>query len=108
MLDTNTMRAIGRLIARQARKQAPEAVANDVIDLGPLLAPWKAGTMASPVAYAAGDVRTYNGQPMEMRTGAYAPRGIRLGAWRCGKPVGQLPRDGRGACAAMGTAYRGA
>lgn len=63
MLDTNTMRAIGRLIARQARKQAPEAAANDVIDLGPLLAPWKAGTMDSPVAYAAGDVRTYNGQP---------------------------------------------
>lgn len=33
MLDTNTMRAIGRLIARQARKQAPEAAANDVIEL---------------------------------------------------------------------------
>lgn len=63
MLDTNTMRAIGRLIARQARKQVPEAAANDVIDLGPLLEPWKAGTSESPIDYTVGDVRTYNNQP---------------------------------------------
>lgn len=63
MLDTNTMRAIGKLIARQARKQAPEAAANEVIELGPLLAPWKAGTSESPIDYAVGDVRTYNSQP---------------------------------------------
>lgn len=63
MLDTNTMRAIGRLAARQARTQAKEATANEVIDLGPLLEPWKAGTAESPIDYAAGDVRTYNGQP---------------------------------------------
>lgn len=63
MLDTNTMRAIGRLIARQARKQAPEAAANDVIDLGPLLEPWESGTAESPIDYAVGDVRTYNNQP---------------------------------------------
>ena len=63
MPDTNTMRAIGRLIARQARKQAPEATANDVIDLGPLLEPWKAGTSESPIDYTVGDVRAYNNQP---------------------------------------------
>lgn len=63
MLDTNTMRAIGRLIALQARKQVLEAAANDVIDLGPLLEPWKAGTSESPIDYTVGDVRTYNNQP---------------------------------------------
>lgn len=57
------MRAIGRLAARQARTQAKEATANEVIDLGPLLEPWKAGTAESPIDYALGDVRTYNNQP---------------------------------------------
>lgn len=63
MLDTNTMRAIGRLIARHARKQAPESAANEVIDLGPLLEPWKAGTSESPLDYTMGDVWMHNGQP---------------------------------------------
>ena len=63
MLDLDTMRAIGRLAARQARKQAKDGTANEVIDLGPLLEPWKAGTSESPIDYAVGDVRTYNNQP---------------------------------------------
>lgn len=63
MLDLDTMRAIGRLAARQARTQAKEATANEVIDLGPLLEPWNAETSESPIDYAVGDVRTYNNQP---------------------------------------------
>lgn len=63
MLDLDTMRAIGRLAARQARTQAKEATANEVIDYVPLLEPWKAGTAESPIDYAVGDVRTYNNQP---------------------------------------------
>lgn len=65
MLDLKTMRAIGGLLARQARARAREADAgvNEVIDLGPLLEEWKAGTAEMAVAYAAGDVRTYAGQP---------------------------------------------
>ena len=61
MLDLDTMRAIGRLAARQARTQAKEATANEVIDLGPLLEPWKAGTSENTVSYKEGDVRTYDG-----------------------------------------------
>ena len=63
MLDTNTMRAIGMMVARLARTAAPESNANEVIDLAPLLEPWRAGTNDAPVSYAAGDVRTYSGQP---------------------------------------------
>lgn len=46
MLETKTMRAIGGLLARQARARAREAdvQSNEVIDLGPLLDAWKAGT----------------------------------------------------------------
>lgn len=69
MLDTNTMRAIGRLIGRQARIQAPDAAANNVIDLGPLLAPWRAGTIDAPVSYVARDVRTHAGQPWRCAQG---------------------------------------
>lgn len=65
MLDLKTMRAIGGLLAQQARARAREADAgvNEVIDLGPLLEEWKAGTAEMAVTYAAGDVRTYAGQP---------------------------------------------
>lgn len=63
MLDLDIMRAIGRLAARQARTQAKEATANEVIDYVPLLEPWKAGTSESPVDYDVGDVRTYDNQP---------------------------------------------
>lgn len=65
MLDTKTMRAIGMMVARQARGRAVEdgAAANEIIDLAPLLEPWRAGTSESPVAYTAGDVRTHASQP---------------------------------------------
>ena len=63
MLDMQTMRAIGTMVARLARTAAPESNANEVIDLYPLLEPWKAGTMDAPVNYAVGDVRTHAGQP---------------------------------------------
>lgn len=63
MLDLDTMRAIGRLAARQARKQAKDGTANEVIDYVPLLEPWGPGTSESPIDYAVGDVRTYNNQP---------------------------------------------
>lgn len=63
MLDLDTMRAIGRLAARQARTQAKDGTANEVIDYVPLLEPWEAGTSESPINYSVGDVRTYNGQP---------------------------------------------
>ena len=71
MLDVKTMRAIGGLLARQARARAQEADAgaNEMIDLGPLLEEWKAGTTETPVTYAAGDVRTYGGQPWKCAQG---------------------------------------
>lgn len=64
MLDLKTMRAIGGLMARQARNRVTEADIqnNEVIDLGPLLSSWKAGTASETVSYKVGDVRTYGGQ----------------------------------------------
>ena len=46
MLDMKAMRAIGGLLARQARARAVEAdaQADEVISLGPLLEEWQAGT----------------------------------------------------------------
>lgn len=57
--DTTTMRAIGMLMARQARALAEKEAtpANDVIDLCPLLRAWK------PDVHAAGDVVAYEGAP---------------------------------------------
>lgn len=57
--DTTTMRAIGMLMARQARALAEkeDTPANDVIDLCPLLRAWKPGV------HAAGDVVAYEGAP---------------------------------------------
>lgn len=71
MLDTNTMRAVGMMVARLARGRAVEAgvAANEVIDLAPLLEPWRAGSTGNPVVYAAGDVRTYSGQPWKCAQG---------------------------------------
>lgn len=64
MLDIKTMRAIGGLLARQARTRAvePDVINNEIIDLAPLLQPWQAGTASSVISYKVGDVRTYNGQ----------------------------------------------
>lgn len=63
MLNAKTMRAIGMMVARLARTAALESAANDVIDLSPLLEPWRVGTSEAPVSYAAGDMCTYAGQP---------------------------------------------
>lgn len=65
MLDAKTMRAIGGLLARQARARAVEAdvQADEVISLGPLLEEWQAGTAEEPVTYAAGVVRVRKGIP---------------------------------------------
>ena len=58
MLDFRQMRAIGMQAARQARASVTEqTAANDVIDLYPLLTPWKEGP------YAAGDVVVYENYP---------------------------------------------
>lgn len=59
MLDINTMRAVGTLLARQARARAKEvdAATNEVIDLTPLLKPWAPGN------HVVGDIITYDGQP---------------------------------------------
>lgn len=48
--------------SKGTRREADAGV-NEVIDLGPLLEEWKAGTAEMAVTYAAGDVRTYAGQP---------------------------------------------
>lgn len=65
MLNAETMRAIGKLIAKQAREKAmnPEIQSNEVIDLGPLLIEWSQGTIQKPITYKVGDVRYYNGMP---------------------------------------------
>ena len=64
MLDIKTMRAIGRLLARQARARAvePDVMNNEIIDLAPLLQLWQAGTASNVISYKVGDVRAYSGQ----------------------------------------------
>ena len=56
-----TLRAMGRMMARYA--QAQNFDADGTIEAAPLLKEWKAGTMEMPVSYITGDVRTYGGQP---------------------------------------------
>ena len=64
MYSTNeTMRAIGRVMARYAQDTAATMDADGVIEAAPLMKPWKAGSMTEPVAYKAGDVRTDENQP---------------------------------------------
>lgn len=62
MLNMETMRAIGMLVARQAReKAATEGVAaNEVIDMTALLKPWAEGPQT------AGEVVSYKGQPYKV------------------------------------------
>lgn len=57
MLDQKRFYAIGALAARLARAEAPKARANDVIDMMPLLRPWKEGV------YPEDEVVVYNGLP---------------------------------------------
>lgn len=59
MSESKLMRAVGKLIARQARTmaEAETAPANDLIDISPLLRAWKPGP------YTAGEVVTHDGAP---------------------------------------------
>lgn len=61
--NNDTFRAIGRVMARYAQDTASTMDADGVIEAAPLMKPWKAGSMAAPVSYAAGDVRTDENQP---------------------------------------------
>ena len=58
-----TLRSIGRVMARYAQEKAEVFDADGVISAAPLLKPWKAGSMEAPVSYIAGDIRTHEGQP---------------------------------------------
>ncbi|MBQ2991333.1 MAG: hypothetical protein IJD60_08610 [Clostridia bacterium] len=57
MPDLSRLRAVGMMAARKARETAPQETANGVIDLAPLLAPWKEG------AHNAGEIVLYKGYP---------------------------------------------
>lgn len=59
----DTLRAIGRMMARYAQEKAQTLEADGAIEAAPLLKPWKAGSMTEPAAYSAGDVRTDESQP---------------------------------------------
>ena len=62
MYGTNeTLRAMGRMMARYAQSQAFDA--DGMIEAAPLLKPWKAGTRENPMAYIENDVRTMDNQP---------------------------------------------
>lgn len=64
MYSTNeTLRAIGRVMARYAQEQAGTMNADGVIEAAPLLKPWRTGTIDEPAKYALDDVRTDEGQP---------------------------------------------
>lgn len=58
-----TIRAVGRVMARYAQDNAQELDADGAIEAAPLLKPWKTGSITQPQAYAAGDVRTDENQP---------------------------------------------
>ena len=65
MYDLKRLGAVGAIVAKQAREIAakePEK-ANDIIDLAPLLTPWRAGTMVKPIEHALGDVVCYADMP---------------------------------------------
>lgn len=59
MFDNKLMKAIGAIIAKQARSVAAEnhEAANDIIDLAPLLKPWAEGK------WEKNDVCTHDGLP---------------------------------------------
>lgn len=64
MYSTNeTMRAIGRVMARYAQDTVGAMDADGVIEAAPLMKPWQAGSTGTPVSYAVGDVRTDENQP---------------------------------------------
>ena len=65
MLNAETMRAIGMMLARQARTRAMEADVenNEIIDLAPLLPEWQPGSTENPITYTQGHPYTYQGSP---------------------------------------------
>ena len=65
MLNKDVMRAVGLMLARQARNRVMESdvEANEIIDLAPLLEEWKAGTVENPITYTQGHAYTYQGAP---------------------------------------------
>lgn len=71
MFDLNQMRAIGKMMAKQAQEKAAAdyEAANDIIDMSPLLKAWKPGTMDKSVTFARGDVRVYDNLPWWCVTG---------------------------------------
>ena len=71
MFNLNQMRAIGKMMAKQAREKADAdyEAANEIIDMSPLLKAWKPGTMNKPVTYNRFDVRTHEGLPWWCVTG---------------------------------------
>ena len=62
MLDLKQMRAIGMMVARQARERAAQegVEANEIIDMTALLKPWAEGQ------HTAGDVIVYNDYPYKV------------------------------------------
>ena len=65
MFDLNQMRAIGKMMAKQAQEKAAAdyEAANDIIDMSPLLKAWKPGTMDKPATFTRGNVRVYGNLP---------------------------------------------
>lgn len=59
----DTLRAIGRVMARYAQEKATSLETDEIIEASPLLKKWVAGTMDKPVSHEAGDVKTYENQP---------------------------------------------
>lgn len=58
-----TLRAIGRVMARYAQEKTSAFEQDEIIEAAPLLKTWVAGTTEKPVSYTSGDVRTTGGQP---------------------------------------------
>lgn len=58
-----TLRAIGRVMARYAQDHVGDFDTNGVIESAPLLNTWKSGTTENPIEYKTGDVRSYANQP---------------------------------------------
>lgn len=77
MLKTSTMRAIGGLLARQARSRVKEesVQANEVITLGPLLEEWVPGTSEHPIEHVAGEILSRYGIPYKCASPGHTHRG---------------------------------
>lgn len=58
-----TLRAMGRMMARYAQGTVTEMESDEVIQSAPLLKPWTAGTFDKPVAHEKDEVRTDENQP---------------------------------------------